>query len=321
MRNAEARRRVRTGCLACRKRRRKCELCPSPVVPPADQIGDELKPRCDNCAKRDARCQYPGFANASVHEFAVRQDTRRAKGHGINDDHSPTSTSLSGGSYHSSCGAPTAANARYRPAPPQRSQTLPVALHQVNLSRTSPQVHDHIESNVVRPTPDDVSSLATEQHTRSSLADFALAPPQHTISASNPGTDEIDLICHFRYEVAPWLDAFTCHDFFSVKLFATARQYRSVMAAVLAVSSRHRVGTSNGSEELCRRYETEAESLVLYQPDHVQSAVRHLMLLCTVLCCPNTTSVLAALQQFLASTTTGPTEEPCWSFFIRLGTS
>jgi hypothetical protein len=287
----------------------------------ADQVGDELKPRCNNCAKRGALCQYPGFANASVHEFALRHDISRAQGHGINDDQSPTSTSMSGGSYHSSSGAPTASVARDRPAPPQRSQTLPVALHQIGPSRTSPQLYGHSESNVVPLMPNSVSSLATQQRTESSWVDLTLGRPQHTPLASETGIDEIDLICHFRYEVAPWLDAFTCDDFFSVKLFTAARQHRSVMAAILAVSSRHRVNTSNGSEELCHRYETEAESLVLYHSDHVQSTVRHLMLLYTVLCCPNTTTVRATLEDFLESITTGHPEEPCRAFFIRIGMS
>jgi hypothetical protein len=288
---------------------------PVAPAPSADQVGDELKPRCNNCAKRGALCQYPGFTNASVHEFALRHE------HGINDDQSPTSTSLSGGSYHSSSGGPTASVSQYRPAPPQRARTLPAALHENEPSRTSPQLQDRSESNVVPTTSNGVSSLGTQQRTKSSWVDLALVPTQNMPSATNSGPDEIDLICHFRYEVAPWLDTFTCDDFFSVKLFSVAHNHRSVMVAVLAVSSRHRVNTSNGSEELCHRYETEAESRVLYGPGHVRSAVRHLMLLYTVLCSSNTTSVRAALERFLESIATGHIETPCWPFVARLGKS
>lgn len=43
--------RVRTGCLSCRRRKKKC---------------DETKPKCRNCHRNHLRCLWPGFNSASV---------------------------------------------------------------------------------------------------------------------------------------------------------------------------------------------------------------------------------------------------------------
>ncbi|KAG5981254.1 hypothetical protein E4U55_003127 [Claviceps digitariae] len=60
----ENKRRVRTGCLACRKRRRKCTAeCPSPTscasYLTAYFVGDEGKPSCTSCQTRRVQCAYP----------------------------------------------------------------------------------------------------------------------------------------------------------------------------------------------------------------------------------------------------------------------
>lgn len=73
-------RRVKTGCLPCRRRRRKCKLQsisnddlePNVVTQLSDKLGpnpafsgDENRPRCINCTKRGATCQYPDFRSLS----------------------------------------------------------------------------------------------------------------------------------------------------------------------------------------------------------------------------------------------------------------
>jgi hypothetical protein len=103
-------------------------------------------------------------------------------------------------------------------------------------------------------------------------------------STSSTAARETALLCHFRYNLAPWLDINDCGAFFGVKLFLLARETRAVMAAILSIAARHlylknksNVGSSD--LECCLSYRQEAESTVFHETASIQQLVKILLLL------------------------------------------
>lgn len=109
-------------------------------------------------------------------------------------------------------------------------------------------------------------------------------PTSVASSTSSTAARVTALLCHFRYNLAPWLDINDYTAFFGVKLFLLARETRAVMGAILSIATRHlylkdksNAGTSN--LECCLRYRHEAESRAFHETRSIQQLVRMLLLL------------------------------------------
>jgi hypothetical protein len=109
-------------------------------------------------------------------------------------------------------------------------------------------------------------------------------------SVEIPSTSrEIELLCRFRYHIAPWLDNNNSASFFGVGLLSLARGQRAVTAAILALALQHLLLTSRQYENLTGLgsriswYREEAEHKILTEPPEIQYVVQSILLLQKVL--------------------------------------
>ncbi|KAK5044984.1 hypothetical protein LTR84_010356 [Exophiala bonariae] len=315
-------RRLRTGCLACRKRRRKC---------------DEHKPSCENCVKRGAQCQYPGFTSVSIPAAAksgyssgnssLFRATNDDLGTGAAvqaDDPSETGQVLADAlvnglasptqQWQQSHSDPTTlstndqSHINLRP-----SQATPVERYyqgvHLPLESTTLSTFQFGTENTVSTTSSLSFDLHHVLHKPSLLAPRSQVDPERasipndvfppdSLQTTNPTSlagsissttaRETALLCHFRYNLAPWLDINDCGAFFGVKLFLLARETRAVMAAILSIAARHlhlknKSNVRGADLECCLSYRQEAESAVFHETASIQQLVKILLVLETFL--------------------------------------
>ncbi|ETN44552.1 uncharacterized protein HMPREF1541_10222 [Cyphellophora europaea CBS 101466] len=219
-----SRKRVRTGCMTCRKRRRKC---------------DERKPECDNCIGKGLSCQYGTRLTfvASKLQDALESGARSAA------TQSPSSGRVSDRANTSAPDSVT--TARYQGP---HAHTIPNNSSLVELD------HFNIDSGF-EDTPGDehVSNLGPSTsitHASSSQTHSTLFQPAHNRSLAVPNVSaggksrrqkyELELFIHYCYHVAPILDLGLGSLSFGVQATLDSTNLETTYHAILAVASSHR---------------------------------------------------------------------------------
>lgn len=224
-----------------------------------------------------------------------------------------------------------------RPPPPHRSQTVP-SLAQAGITlpppprrpiersqlQTSPSraIDAVLHGSISPATHDRRSSIRDDERSRQ----LSRSNARNSEPAQQDTASELELMCHFRYNIAPWLDIIDSDSFFGVKLMLLAREHRSVLAATLAIAARHmhrRTGmTRLVVDEYSTRYRQEAESKAFYETGSIRLIVRTLLLLDTLFC-SNLSQWRVHLRDFFASTAftmRDTSQEALRLFSFKIGT-
>ncbi|KAL5363444.1 hypothetical protein BJX96DRAFT_186992 [Aspergillus floccosus] len=254
--------RVRTGCLTCRRRRRKC---------------DEGKPRCANCEVKGFACKY--------RTDLAFVDPQSARGTPATTRQYSTITFVDD--------SPAAAKGK------QFQQEDSVSVNTDNdlpegdvvepLSDTPLQNASGIPTAPVDPYHDSLSlqhASELSQGRRHTIRDCLDVSSGSQSSQRSPvpenSTAEIDLLRHFRYHVGPWIDLGDPDCALGVQTLLLSRTHRALQAAILALSSSQRapVAQSQLNEDIVhgRQFGKAAEE-VLVLPGLVGHAGRALLLM------------------------------------------
>lgn len=122
------------------------------------------------------------------------------------------------------------------------------------------------------------------------------APAHHikvttNLSPSNSSADgpesaiihhETSLLRYYRYNVAPWIDVGDPESSFGIKVMLEAKEHRTLLDAILALSSYHRSLTSaqsGGDLESARRFGQEAENGLRIAKDNISRIANTLFML------------------------------------------
>ncbi|KFZ25282.1 hypothetical protein V502_00242 [Pseudogymnoascus sp. VKM F-4520 (FW-2644)] len=286
--------RVRTGCLTCRRRRRKC---------------DEQKPRCENCEAKGFTCRYGadlsfvsvsnpgpqqsnGTLNATVQAystitFVVDDDAPLAstppeRDEGILCQHTParevendTATALDVGIAQGSIVGPAPQqgnNSRATSIAPIDVTSYPVRcplVHSDSLEQSIPLNTLNRLINDSRRAP--TCRTLNNSHNRTYL-DSTFSHRLVDRQGLTNGVQETGLLRHFRYNLAPWIDVGDPECFFGIKVMLLAAANRSLLAALLALAARHRslIYPQQNSDDLesSLKFREEAERGLVFEDDH-----------------------------------------------------
>jgi hypothetical protein len=202
-------RRVRTGCLTCRKRRRKC---------------DEAKPTCRNCEEKNLLCRYGlniTFVNSRSDELTLtpKQQTQDTAGRSLEAPlpHASEPWSLSG---DPAVGSWSALAAVQTPSLPQAALTE--AFGRFESLPTSPALQGYVTGN----TP------VTNSHQVSNQSD---ASPE--LQPSEGESLELVLLTSYRYEIAPRLDLGVGEPYFGVRALNRSQSDLALYHSILSLAS------------------------------------------------------------------------------------
>ncbi|KFY03134.1 hypothetical protein V490_00281 [Pseudogymnoascus sp. VKM F-3557] len=302
--------RVRTGCLTCRKRRRKC---------------DEQKPRCENCEAKGFSCRYGAdlsFVSAPNPEPQQSNEPLNAtvKAYStitfvLNDDTSLVSTPPQRGESilrqhtparqvdNDSATASVVAIAQESvagPAPQQGSSSGATSFSRVGVTSypvRSPLVRNDALEQPIQLNPlnhlinDSRNAPSGHNLDRSHNRTYSDSTLSHRLIDSRGlanGDQEIGLLRHFRYNLAPWIDVGDPESFVGIKTMLLARANRSLLAALLALAARHRslINHQENSDDLksSLKFREEAERGLMFEDDHISHIIRVLLILEVLFC-------------------------------------
>ncbi|KAJ5781102.1 hypothetical protein N7457_006262 [Penicillium paradoxum] len=271
-----AKQRVRTGCLTCRKRRRKC---------------DEQKPSCANCQVKGFACKYgsdlafvaprsgivsggkQGYSSITFVDDSPLAAASKSKAQQKSADESQSNAGFSLDGLQSADDQDNAGDTR-------RAFEF-----QSILSPTVPSV-DFSEPPIPYvggPSVPDTRYMSGAPYPayRSVANDRTEKPALFT-----NGNLETDLLRHFRYHVGPWIDTGDPELPFGLQVLLLSRTNRALQAAVLALSAGQRlVVTSTNSQDLesSRQFRKEAEESLALEYDLARYAGHTLLMLQDVL--------------------------------------
>ncbi|KEF59183.1 uncharacterized protein A1O9_04027 [Exophiala aquamarina CBS 119918] len=204
--------RVRTGCMTCRGRRRKC---------------DEQRPKCANCVAKGLPCQYGGKLTfvASKYQNQPGDATTRARGldpatpSGNTKDASPFLESIEL-SFHPDIPI-VGPNDFFQPV-----------IAGIELTSESQKLSDQIfnipqqqKEGYSHPSPSDTRNLRRKLY-------------------------ELELLTYYRYDVAPVLDLGLGSLCFGIGLLLESKTSEAVYHAVLAVASCQRAAKKSSSTQV-----------------------------------------------------------------------
>ncbi|KAL6855795.1 hypothetical protein J3F83DRAFT_456798 [Trichoderma novae-zelandiae] len=222
----DAKRRVRTGCLSCRKRRRKC---------------DERKPQCGSCQERRVVCKYPDLTFIIGHrlggqEAAAPPSDRPSLSYSsprFVDRSSPTSRSIP-----SAEAPPTTQDARL---PLHAEEPEPLTGPGRNIMDSVVET-SRCQSKTVPPFP------ATHLP-QSEWKDYFSTT--HAASVKN----ETATLLHFQYNLAPWIEAGDLGSTFGTEVMLLAQKRRCIMSAISSAASSQlaRSNSAYGASTMLRR--------------------------------------------------------------------
>ncbi|OOQ89947.1 hypothetical protein PEBR_08372 [Penicillium brasilianum] len=268
--------RVRTGCLTCRKRRRKC---------------DEQKPRCANCEVKGLACKYgadlafvpprsgdTGVGARQVYgtiTFVDDSPAARAAAKERSQPPGDSASELRASSYAKSEISNPGDTTVYYDLPETRTafnldniltQTGPVELNQ------RPSLFQHAPTSLNQPhrpfTQGTPHSYRGEVSSRTT-----------TLSSIN---HETDLLRHFRYHISPWIDVGDPDCALGIQVLLLSRTNRPLQAATLALSASQRplIAAPSHIEDFDSsiRFRGEAEDSLDLEPGLVGHAGRALLL-------------------------------------------
>ncbi|KAK5993300.1 hypothetical protein PT974_06729 [Cladobotryum mycophilum] len=233
----EHKRRVRTGCLTCRRRRRKC---------------DERKPLCGSCEERNFACRYPALT------FMASSNT----------------TSL--GTIQVSDGdrEPYTAVRFIRDGLPDSPHPSPeTAPQNVQKNDVQPQ-NSNAEAPVIQVPQNDVTqpevALESEPPTRGQPQWQANWSGYFTTDKTAISNGETAILLHFQYHIIPWIEAGNPASTLGTELMRLADQDKHVRNAVIAASSiqlaRVNPEKLNFMDSLCcQSFQLEAARTLMYK--------------------------------------------------------
>jgi hypothetical protein len=207
-------RRVRTGCLTCRKRRRKC---------------DEGKPACQNCKDKNLSCRYGlniTFVNTTPNELTVTSRKQRREA----TDHSDEEPQLRNASEPLSSSNDPVAGLWLEHATPQ-----PHSLPQAPLTN----VFDHFQSLPASPALQGLISGSTP--TTNSRQAFIHSDKSPESTPRLIEQLELELLTLYRYQIATRLDLGVGDQYFGVRALTRALSNVALYQSILALASCHRI--------------------------------------------------------------------------------
>ncbi|KAL7816865.1 hypothetical protein V8C44DRAFT_265799 [Trichoderma aethiopicum] len=199
----EAKRRVRTGCLPCRKRRRKC---------------DERKPHCGSCQERSVVCKYPDIT------FVIGP---RLGGQGTTVQRSDHALSYS--------------NLRFVDGTSSIGLSASSAVVPLSTQGEGLPLHADEQEPLIRPEEDNtVHSLIEESHAQpKNVSHLPQSEWKDYFSTTHEAAvkNETATLLHFRYHLAPWIEAGDIGSSFGTEIMLLAQKRRSIMAAISSAAS------------------------------------------------------------------------------------
>ncbi|KAL7911868.1 hypothetical protein GGI35DRAFT_468292 [Trichoderma velutinum] len=260
---AGTQKRVRTGCLSCRKRRRKC---------------DERKPRCSSCDTRQISCQYPdglifipaptsryhGLRDSDINQVAQTYDT-------IEFVESATSFQIT--DARTAGVLPEAASVTAEtPRPPFAPETVTLQRTYIQEEHgeviedsvtledlaeesrseffTSSNLNNASTVTVASSSSPTVTTAACVNPTspRKSSSDKASTYDFPTNFGLPPGDQEIALLRHFRNNLCPWLDIGGSKSAAGLDIMVLANSSKPLMSSILWLASEHYASIALPSE-------------------------------------------------------------------------
>ncbi|CAG8040837.1 unnamed protein product [Penicillium olsonii] len=268
-----AKQRVRTGCLTCRKRRRKC---------------DEQKPSCANCEVKGFTCKYGsdlafvpprsgavlgarhGYSNITFVDDSPVAATKDKKDQKPDESQSNTDFSLDG--------LQSSAESHDDPSEPSR----PFGFQSIHSSGL-PSV-DFSDSPIPfisgRGAPN-TSYMSTVSYFGNSISTSSDQAPDRRVQLAS-SNQETDLLRHFRYHLGPWIDIGDPELPFGLQVLLLSRTNRALQAAVLAVSAGQRklmAFPCTVDSESSRVFRREAEGTLALECDLARHAGQALIML------------------------------------------
>ncbi|KAG5914209.1 hypothetical protein E4U42_000623 [Claviceps africana] len=212
----ESKRRVRTGCLACRQRRRKC---------------DERKPSCTSCQTRRVQCAYPDLLfipRMGIEVPASQRSYTRIRF--VHERERPEPISRATQSRSSDSSSPAARATPLLPTP--ASITIDSLL-------TTTLVHEP-ERQPPGRSGEDQPLLHWDGY--------------FDTSGVSEGRRHAALLRHFRYKMAPWMEAGDPRGLFGAGCMFLAQEHPSFESAMLGIAAEqiHVLRRHGTPESLCR---------------------------------------------------------------------
>ncbi|KAL7949056.1 hypothetical protein V8C42DRAFT_236162 [Trichoderma barbatum] len=230
-------RRVRTGCLSCRKRRRKC---------------DERKPQCGSCQERNVACKYPDLT------FVIGPKLVAQEAGGPSSEQPSSSYSNLRFVNNSSSTRPAPSTEVQAPTPNEELS--------LNVEEPGPLLGPG-DDNLMESL---IGSSRSQSKTASPFAAFHLPQSEwkdyfsttHAASVKN----ETATLLHFQYNLAPWIEAGDLGSSFGTEVMLLAQKRRTIMSAISSAASSQlaRSGSVYGAPTILPR-ETDP-SLALEEP-------------------------------------------------------
>ncbi|KAJ5719947.1 hypothetical protein N7493_006825 [Penicillium malachiteum] len=228
--------RVRTGCLTCRKRRRKC---------------DEQKPRCANCEVKGFSCKYGSdLAFVPPESGQAAGGTRQAYNSITFVDDSPAARTSA---------SKEKSRSRQPSIPEGQSELQERVIRPAKAQYGNDATFNNIfnSSHSVDSSYQDHSSLENEPEMLLNTEEQRVSLPYHGYlgfaasyqrivhrPTSANASYETDLLRHFRYNVGPWMDTGDSNCALGVQVLLLSRTNRSLQSSILALSAGQRSLTS-----------------------------------------------------------------------------
>lgn len=261
------RRRVRTGCLTCRGRRRKC---------------DEARPVCQNCKSKALTCRYGvnfTFVNPKGQKLAKQSSSDGSsilRGESLTSNALPAVSTSHEGPGHDIVQSNATS---LQPAVLQETHDDTDADTNVdNLQEDIPQQtdEDDVEEAMVWSVDNPKTSMNENQEvtTVSQLATAGSQAQQLSLWQSNEASQRVDglarevdvgrqeqyeleLLHHYRYKIAEILDLDLGNLKFGVGVLLDATRCTLVYKSILALSSCHRFATDSSHHDLDKSMSTQ----------------------------------------------------------------
>ncbi|CZT46464.1 uncharacterized protein RSE6_06891 [Rhynchosporium secalis] len=284
----EGKQRVRTGCLTCRRRRRKC---------------DEKKPSCENCQAKGLACSYGTKLNFVAQPISGRRQP---------EERPPGNVPYRQITFVNDVPAAAAGNENFsveeaqdnlsdEPMSQDSSTTQAQTLQHEStiistprdrtrsLNITSPQnQHGYDQTMAASPSESKVitGSLGKQADSPRNERHYVVSPHSGQsvdlrVRARN--IQETELLRYYRYHLAAWLDVGSAESFFELKIMLLGSSNRSLLAALLAFSAYQRSLTQAEQQrddlEISRSYRSEAEYRLPFEDWSVNRIVKVLLML------------------------------------------
>ncbi|QYT02253.1 Zn(2)-C6 fungal-type domain-containing protein [Trichoderma simmonsii] len=253
--------RARTGCLSCRRRRRKC---------------DEQKPRCSSCDTRGISCQYPdglifipapasryqGLRDPDLNQEAQTYDT-------IEFVENATSFQFTDARTAGVLPEPAsvAVETRQSPFAPETVTPQHIDIQEEHGEEDSVTLEDPAEEPRSRglpsSNPNNASTVTVASDSSPAVTPAARVNPASPRKARlekasaydfptnfglPPGDQEIALLRHFRDNLCPWLDIGGSKSAAGLDIMVLAKSSRPLMSSILWLASEHHASVSLQAE-------------------------------------------------------------------------